>query len=177
MFVGAFPLFYQSVDAANVVEGHGYADPTSETVGTNAQLAPTTDPAQLDLGPAGYWGWEQPAPSAVLAGVTIPDTGLLGANMGQTALQCERPARVVYTCLEMLENDFGRTNIRQWADLDNDGGETITAAGIKRVEQIAISVSQQIDDLLRHIYRPLPCLLYTSPSPRDRTRSRMPSSA
>ena len=25
--------------------------------------------------------------------------------------------------------------------------------------------------------QPLPCLLYTSPSPRDRTRSRMPSSA
>jgi len=25
--------------------------------------------------------------------------------------------------------------------------------------------------------RPYPCLLYTSPSPRDRTRSRMPSSA
>ena len=24
---------------------------------------------------------------------------------------------------------------------------------------------------------PMPCLLYTSPSPRDRTRSRMPSSA
>ena len=27
------------------------------------------------------------------------------------------------------------------------------------------------------IHRPAPCLLYTSPSPRDRTRSRMPSSA
>ena len=27
------------------------------------------------------------------------------------------------------------------------------------------------------MYHPLPCLLYTSPSPRDRTRSRMPSSA
>ena len=26
-------------------------------------------------------------------------------------------------------------------------------------------------------YHPKPCLLYTSPSPRDRTRSRMPSSA
>ena len=25
--------------------------------------------------------------------------------------------------------------------------------------------------------KPIPCLLYTSPSPRDRTRSRMPSSA
>eukprot|EP00657_Telonema_sp_P-1_P008186 TRINITY_DN2890_c0_g1_i1.p1 TRINITY_DN2890_c0_g1~~TRINITY_DN2890_c0_g1_i1.p1 ORF type:complete len:104 (+),score=46.46 TRINITY_DN2890_c0_g1_i1:115-426(+) len=27
------------------------------------------------------------------------------------------------------------------------------------------------------IIEPVPCLLYTSPSPRDRTRSRMPSSA
>ena len=26
-------------------------------------------------------------------------------------------------------------------------------------------------------FEPYPCLLYTSPSPRDRTRSRMPSSA
>ena len=30
---------------------------------------------------------------------------------------------------------------------------------------------------LRKNYIPLGCLLYTSPSPRDRTRSRMPSSA
>ena len=29
----------------------------------------------------------------------------------------------------------------------------------------------------RFLDKPLPCLLYTSPSPRDRTRSRMPSSA
>ena len=28
-----------------------------------------------------------------------------------------------------------------------------------------------------HYIKLLPCLLYTSPSPRDRTRSRMPSSA
>ena len=32
--------------------------------------------------------------------------------------------------------------------------------------------------LIRHLNRLIePCLLYTSPSPRDRTRSRMPSSA
>ena len=31
-----------------------------------------------------------------------------------------------------------------------------------------------VDDVSFEIY---PCLLYTSPSPRDRTRSRMPSSA
>ena len=31
--------------------------------------------------------------------------------------------------------------------------------------------------LIYKIFNPTPCLLYTSPSPRDRTRSRMPSSA
>ena len=31
--------------------------------------------------------------------------------------------------------------------------------------------------IIEHMGRPYICLLYTSPSPRDRTRSRMPSSA
>ena len=31
--------------------------------------------------------------------------------------------------------------------------------------------------MFRHFSEPTTCLLYTSPSPRDRTRSRMPSSA
>ena len=36
----------------------------------------------------------------------------------------------------------------------------------------------QLDEQHRLIIAgPTPCLLYTSPSPRDRTRSRMPSSA
>ena len=33
------------------------------------------------------------------------------------------------------------------------------------------------DDLMKHVELYDVCLLYTSPSPRDRTRSRMPSSA
>ena len=33
------------------------------------------------------------------------------------------------------------------------------------------------DPVLQRMIQGLPCLLYTSPSPRDRTRSRMPSSA
>ena len=37
-------------------------------------------------------------------------------------------------------------------------------------------LSDEIEDSPSHPYD-LPCLLYTSPSPRDRTRSRMPSSA
>ena len=36
--------------------------------------------------------------------------------------------------------------------------------------------SQKADDITGRV-EPLTCLLYTSPSPRDRTRSRMPSSA
>ena len=34
-----------------------------------------------------------------------------------------------------------------------------------------------IEDLRELFTKPYGCLLYTSPSPRDRTRSRMPSSA
>ena len=34
-----------------------------------------------------------------------------------------------------------------------------------------------IDKAIVHFYNSTSCLLYTSPSPRDRTRSRMPSSA
>ena len=46
---------------------------------------------------------------------------------------------------------------------------------------ITINVEEADDarrEKLRHDLRePYPCLLYTSPSPRDRTRTRMPSSA
>ena len=36
-------------------------------------------------------------------------------------------------------------------------------------------VENKVDDI--ELVFPLPCLLYTSPSPRDRQKSRMPSSA
>ena len=58
---------------------------------------------------------------------------------------------------EKGEYDYGRTNnpnrdglAQTLAELDGGAGAVITSSG---------------------------CLLYTSPSPRDRTRSRMPSSA
>ena len=51
-----------------------------------------------------------------------------------------------------------------------DDGETASQALVRELqEELGITATQ---------YRPLlTCLLYTSPSPRDRTRSRMPSSA
>ena len=43
---------------------------------------------------------------------------------------------------------------------------------------ISVAVSLALSEILGKLYLGfLACLLYTSPSPRDRTRSRMPSSA
>ena len=44
---------------------------------------------------------------------------------------------------------------------------------------IALSTEESLDPVYHSVYIPYiyNCLLYTSPSPRDRTRSRMPSSA
>ena len=48
-------------------------------------------------------------------------------------------------------------------------------------DDISVTVSDNYDNFENHIGKNLvityTCLLYTSPSPRDRTRSRMPSSA
>ena len=51
-------------------------------------------------------------------------------------------------------------------DLEND---------VLRLEQMIILYEQEIAELKTE--KEEFCLLYTSPSPRDRTRSRMPSSA
>ena len=60
--------------------------------------------------------------------------------------------------------------------------EVITEAEAKarskgsEVEALRRAVMQQFDQYVK-LNKKIPCLLYTSPSPRDRTRSRMPSSA
>ena len=47
-----------------------------------------------------------------------------------------------------------------------------TTAALDDIRQDIIELEEEIDAIA-----PSVCLLYTSPSPRDRTRSRMPSSA
>eukprot|EP00657_Telonema_sp_P-1_P001630 TRINITY_DN14265_c0_g1_i1.p1 TRINITY_DN14265_c0_g1~~TRINITY_DN14265_c0_g1_i1.p1 ORF type:complete len:106 (-),score=21.89 TRINITY_DN14265_c0_g1_i1:108-425(-) len=55
------------------------------------------------------------------------------------------------------------------------GGDVEAALKFKRrVVDATAPASYLASERLAH---PTPCLLYTSPSPRDRTRSRMPSSA
>ena len=61
------------------------------------------------------------------------------------------------------------------------GKEKLIAANMEAVELGRAYAAQHFDCPLpikvRHAERAKGCLLYTSPSPRDRTRSRMPSSA
>ena len=65
-------------------------------------------------------------------------------------------------------------------DLEREGIEVIEKHGIN-VETVAATKSQKVEN--KRLYQLLslasskPCLLYTSPSPRDRQKSRMPSSA
>ena len=47
----------------------------------------------------------------------------------------------------------------------------------KEMSSLAQTMGIEIVDIILQKGKPNSCLLYTSPSPRDRTRSRMPSSA
>ena len=58
---------------------------------------------------------------------------------------------------------------------DNSNKEKALAAALSQIErQFGKGSMMRLGDTDREA---IPCLLYTSPSPRDRTRSRMPSSA
>ena len=60
-----------------------------------------------------------------------------------------------------------------------DGSIHFLDTGGASLEQVAASIEefQQLLSDKPFVVKYLACLLYTSPSPRDRTRSRMPSSA
>ena len=71
-----------------------------------------------------------------------------------------------------------RQKLPQWIDqrLQRKGLKADTRALdilAEKVEGNLLAAMQEIEKLALLV----PCLLYTSPSPRDRTRSRMPSSA
>ena len=63
--------------------------------------------------------------------------------------------------------------------------QSLTRASAEYEEDVAQSLVRDLDAVLEKLNTthhtppntPNTCLLYTSPSPRDRTRSRMPSSA
>ena len=81
---------------------------------------------------------------------------------------------LLFFILNFAPYSYGIGNV-DWVLLkeNNEGKEWIDKGSIKQLPNNEISV------LTKFFKNPTnsDCLLYTSPSPRDRTRSRMPSSA
>src|SRR5665811_2589842 len=69
----------------------------------------------------------------------------------------------------LLPGDFSTEDLRSWRDFAAGQEEIRTLTGMPVLwdEMARLVLQAQV--------RSLGCLLYTSPSPRDRTRSRMPS--
>ena len=78
-----------------------------------------------------------------------------------------------------------KLSINHWSILSQDVSELIKTLEIKTVVGVGHSVgghvliesAVRLPDIFRHLLLLDPCLLYTSPSPRDGLLSRMPSSA
>ena len=75
-----------------------------------------------------------------------------------------------------IDEDWLKENI-SWKDF----GTGVRLGKLKREEKTSLVLYEaqsevEVDAFMPHSH-PGGCLLYTSPSPRDRTRSRMPSSA
>ena len=84
----------------------------------------------------------------------------------------------------LIDLDFGvKKNIERLADAKNTSPDKLTACVLERprhdqivdsLNSLGVKINFITDGDITGV---ISCLLYTSPSPRDRTRSRMPSSA
>ena len=78
---------------------------------------------------------------------------------------------------------YGPPEVLQLRDVDmpvvggNDVLVRVRAASVNPLDWHFMRGSPYLVRMVAGLSRPRACLLYTSPSPRDRTRSRMPSSA
>ena len=77
-------------------------------------------------------------------------------------------------CIPYLKNEYGISEVVTYvADLGQ--GDDLEIVRQKALNSGA--TKSVIGNLVDNFVEKYACLLYTSPSPRDRTRSRMPSSA
>ena len=78
-----------------------------------------------------------------------------------------------------------KENIDSYRQLIDSTGEDLNRPGLldtparaaKAFSYLTQGYHQSLEEVVNDAVFPSTCLLYTSPSPRDRTRSRMPSSA
>jgi len=113
----------------------------------------------------------------LLAPLGYDPIGLEGSGIGATLLQGGYVDAHTYGWTE-FEVDQGT----QVLTVTNYGVDFYTEAELAAnpndiITRTPTIVSQFVVTPRKRVYLPIVCLLYTSPSPRDRTRSRMPSSA
>ena len=78
--------------------------------------------------------------------------------------------------LVILTAEIQHQGIYQFVAINSSG--RVDRKVVLNVVQEGTDEARKINGDMKHVKTgPIPCLLYTSPSPRDRTRSRMPSSA
>ena len=88
----------------------------------------------------------------------------------------------IHTCRDLLFHFpfryIDRTKFHRIRDVQNEGDQVQLRGTLRRLETLGDGKVKRLVGTLRDETGTMePVSLYTSPSPRDRTRSRMPSSA
>ena len=120
----------------------------------------------------------------------MAETTTFGAIAKQARLNAELNLREAARRLEISPSYLSKMElnkcdppsaelIEEMAKLYEIGWEELARYAKERSQKLIGSETQAKEHLLQlfRVARDLPCLLYTSPSPRDATLSRMPSSA
>ena len=174
VFVFSFPIL---ISAQNILSGSVFSNSGEALIGANVYLPTTYEGAMVDtLGKFKF--------KTSLSGSTLVMVQHLGYATDSIRIQIEndeeiqfrlRPtisslAEVVITAGAMEASDTRKTAVLSSIDVATTGatGDLVEALSVLPGATPAGESGQL---LVRG------CLLYTSPSPRDRTRSRMPSSA
>ena len=76
-----------------------------------------------------------------------------------------------------MELETSRLKLRHWRETDGDNFAALHANPIVNADLGGPFRREKSDKKLARYIKAQTCLLYTSPSPRDATLSRMPSSA
>ena len=148
---------------------------------TNRSLLPTTSPTRTiprmtsvlagnltEINPTLGSGWETVSlvERDLRWGITVRDRDQANPSGVGFSAQDEMTIRV--------EGDAGPFVVRSQ---DQSSVQWLSGANERIVWDVANTNQAPVNTSSVSIYLSLDCLLYTSPSPRDRTRSRMPSSA
>ena len=97
--------------------------------------------------------------------------GVKGANFSFKALNATMKANILGAVITLVSTIA--TAFSLWGDEIDDAAD-----GLEDLKKAAEASAKSIENRFTERVRlSKDCLLYTSPSPRDRTRSRMPSSA